>query len=181
MTDPEIVEGIRLLARTEGIFAETAGGVTIANLAKFAASGLIRRDERVVAYITGNGLKTLDVVAPLVGPTATIKPTLEAFNAAFEIEETVFVSVTIRIPTQLRTLTGGAKEVSAEGTTVGEVLKALDTTNPGIGDRLFDDAGVLRRFVNIFVADEDVHFLDGLETPVLAGQTVSIVPAVAGG
>jgi threonine synthase len=81
------VEGIRLLARTEGIFAETAGGVTIANLAKFAASGLIRRDERVVAYITGNGLKTIDAVAPLVGPTATIKPTLEAFNAAFDFEE----------------------------------------------------------------------------------------------
>jgi len=88
VTDPEIVEGIRLLARTEGIFAETAGGVTIANLAKFAASGVIRRDERVVAYITGNGLKTLDVVAPLVGPTATIKPTLEAFHAAFEFEDT---------------------------------------------------------------------------------------------
>jgi threonine synthase len=87
VTDPEIVEGIRLLARTEGIFAETAGGVTIANLAKFAASGLIRRDERVVAYITGNGLKTIDAVAPLVGPTATIKPTLEAFNAAFNFEE----------------------------------------------------------------------------------------------
>jgi len=91
------------------------------------------------------------------------------------------VSVTIRIPTQLRTLTGGAKEVSAEGTTVGEVLKALDATNPGIGDRLFDDDGRLRRFVNIFVADEDVRFLDGLETSVLDGQTVSIVPAVAGG
>jgi threonine synthase len=87
VTDDEIVEGIRLLARTEGIFAETAGGVTIANLAKFAASGLIRRDERVVAYITGNGLKTIDAVAPLVGPTATIKPTLEAFNAAFDFED----------------------------------------------------------------------------------------------
>jgi len=82
VTDPEIVDAIRLLARTEGIFAETAGGVTIATLAKLAASGVIRRDERVVAYVTGNGLKTIDAVSPHVGPTATIAPTLDAFNEA---------------------------------------------------------------------------------------------------
>jgi threonine synthase len=87
VTDDEIVEGIRLLARTEGIFAETAGGVTIATLAKLAASGVVRRDERVVAYITGNGLKTLEAVAAHCGPTATIPPTLDAFAAAIEIDE----------------------------------------------------------------------------------------------
>ncbi|HZQ85668.1 MAG TPA: threonine synthase [Acidimicrobiales bacterium] len=86
VTDEEIVEAIQLLARTEGIFAETAGGVTIATLAKLAASGVVRRDERVVAFITGNGLKTLDAVAGVVGPTATIKPTLEAFAAAVDPE-----------------------------------------------------------------------------------------------
>jgi threonine synthase len=86
VTDDEIVDAIRLLARTEGIFAETAGGVTIATLAKLAASGAVRRDERVVAFITGNGLKTLDAVAGVVGPTATIKPTLDAFAAAVETE-----------------------------------------------------------------------------------------------
>jgi molybdopterin synthase sulfur carrier subunit len=91
------------------------------------------------------------------------------------------VSVIIRIPTQLRTLTGGANEVPAEGSTVGEVLKALDAGHPGIGDRLFDEDGRLRRFVNIFGADEDVRFLDGLDTAVVDGQTVSIIPAVAGG
>ncbi len=91
------------------------------------------------------------------------------------------MSIKVRIPTQLRTLTGGAGEVSVEGSTVGEVLKALDATHPGFGDRLFDDAGGLRRFVNIFVADEDVRFLDGLATPVAEGQVLSIVPAVAGG
>ena len=87
VTDDEVVEGIRLLARTEGIFAETAGGVTIATLAKLAASGVVRRDERVVAYVTGNGLKTIDAVSPLCGPTATIAPTLEAFNEAVEAEQ----------------------------------------------------------------------------------------------
>ena len=78
------------------------------------------------------------------------------------------MSVTIRIPTQLRTLTGGAGEVEVEGASVGEALKALDAAHPGLADRLFDEAGNLRRFVNVFVADEDVRFLDGLATPRLA-------------
>jgi threonine synthase len=86
VSDEEIVEGIRLLARTEGIFAETAGGVTIATLAKLAAAGTVRKDERVVAYVTGLGLKTIEAVSPHVGPTATIAPTLEAFNEAVEVE-----------------------------------------------------------------------------------------------
>ena len=87
VTDDEIVEGIVLLARTEGIFAETAGGVTIATLAKLAASGVVRPDERVVAYVTGHGLKTIDAVAPTVGPSATIAPTLDAFARAVAVEE----------------------------------------------------------------------------------------------
>ncbi len=88
---------------------------------------------------------------------------------------------TLRIPTQLRTLTGGAGEVVVDGSTVGEALKALDAAHPGFGDRLFDTDGKLRRFVNVFVADEDIRFLEGVETPVDAKTTVSIIPAVAGG
>ena len=91
------------------------------------------------------------------------------------------VSVTVRVPAQLRTLTGGASQVTVDGSTVGEVLKALDGAHPGFGDRLFDEGGSLRRFVNVFLADEDVRFLEGLDTPVADGQTLSIVPAVAGG
>jgi sulfur-carrier protein len=91
------------------------------------------------------------------------------------------VSVSVRVPTQLRTLTAGAGEVTVDGATVGEALKALDVAHPGFGERLFDDAGQLRRFVNVFLADEDVRFLDGLATPIAPGQTLSIVPAVAGG
>jgi threonine synthase len=87
VTDDEIVEGIRLLARTEGIFAETAGGVTVACLAKLAAQGVVRRDERVVVYVTGNGLKTIEAVSPVIGPTATISPTLEAFAAVYDSED----------------------------------------------------------------------------------------------
>jgi molybdopterin synthase sulfur carrier subunit len=91
------------------------------------------------------------------------------------------MSVVVRIPTQLRSLTGGEGEVVVDGSTVGEVLAALDAAHPGIGERLFDDTGELRRFVNVFLADEDVRFLEGLATPVAPGQTLSIVPAVAGG
>jgi sulfur-carrier protein len=88
---------------------------------------------------------------------------------------------TVRVPTQLRTLSGGDAEITVEGSTVGEVLTALEATHPGFRERLFDDGGQLRRFVNVFVADEDVRFLQGLDTRVDAGQTVSIIPAVAGG
>ena len=91
------------------------------------------------------------------------------------------MSVTVRIPTQLRELSGGAAEISAEAGTVNEVLAQLDRAHPGFAERLFDDRGELRRFVNVFVADEDIRFLDGVGTPVTEGQTVSIVPAVAGG
>ena len=91
------------------------------------------------------------------------------------------MSTTVRIPTALRTLTGGASEVSVDGSTVGEVLKSLDVAHPGMTERLFDDTGALRRFVNVFVADEDIRFLDGLDSTITEGQTVSIVPAVAGG
>jgi threonine synthase len=82
VTDAEVLDGIRLLARTEGIFAETAGGVTIATLAKLTAQGVIRSDERVVAMITGHGLKTVEALTDVVGPTATIAPTLESFAEA---------------------------------------------------------------------------------------------------
>jgi molybdopterin synthase sulfur carrier subunit len=91
------------------------------------------------------------------------------------------MSVKIRIPTQLRTLTGGNGEVTVEGSTVGEALKALDAAHAGLAERLFDESGALRRFVNVFLADEDVRFLEGLSTPVADGETLSIVPAVAGG
>ncbi len=87
----------------------------------------------------------------------------------------------VRIPTQLRTLTGGAGEVTVEGSTVGAVLKALDAAHPGFNDRIFDESGNVRRFVNVFLDDEDIRFLDGVDTPVTEKQTLSIVPAVAGG
>ena len=88
---------------------------------------------------------------------------------------------TVRIPTQLRTLTGGEGIVEASGGTVAEVLKGLDAAHPGFAERLFDDGGGLRRFVNVFVDDEDVRFLQNLDTEVGEKSTVSIVPAVAGG
>jgi molybdopterin converting factor small subunit len=91
------------------------------------------------------------------------------------------MSVTVRVPTTLRTLTGGQSEVSVEGATVGEVLKNLDAAHPGFSDRILDDEGGLRRFVNVFVADDDVRFLQQLDTPVPDGETVAIIPAVAGG
>ncbi|HVB06967.1 MAG TPA: MoaD/ThiS family protein [Acidimicrobiales bacterium] len=91
------------------------------------------------------------------------------------------MSVTVRIPTQLRPLTGGAGEIALEAATVREAIAALEAEHAGIGERLLDEQGQLRRFVNLFVNDEDVRFLSGLDTPLAAGQTLSVVPAVAGG
>jgi molybdopterin synthase sulfur carrier subunit len=91
------------------------------------------------------------------------------------------MSVTVRIPTQLRELSGGAAEIQLDAGPLRAVLDGLEAAHPGFAGRLFDDGGELRRFVNVFVADEDIRFLDGLDTDVADGQTVSIVPAVAGG
>ena len=91
------------------------------------------------------------------------------------------MAVIVRVPTTLRTLTSGASEVTVQGDTVADVLDALESSHPGFRDRILDESGELRRFVNVFVSDDDVRFLEGLRTPVLDGATVSIVPAVAGG
>jgi molybdopterin synthase sulfur carrier subunit len=86
----------------------------------------------------------------------------------------------VRIPTPLRTLTGGADEVTGNGSTLAEVIEDLERKHPGIRERLLDEKGV-RRFVNIYIGEEDVRFLDGLKTALKAGDQISIVPAIAGG
>ena len=91
------------------------------------------------------------------------------------------MSVSVRIPTILRTYTGGSAEVAADPGTLRELIAGLDTTYPGLAGRIVDDTGNLRRFVNVYVGDEDVRFAHGLETPVPAGAHVSVIPAVAGG
>jgi molybdopterin converting factor small subunit len=93
------------------------------------------------------------------------------------------MSVTVRIPTILRTYTGGASEVTLEpaGDTLADVIESLETAAPGIRPRVLDDAGALRRFVNVYVDDDDVRFTDGLATATPAGAKISIIPAVAGG
>lgn len=91
------------------------------------------------------------------------------------------MSVTVRIPTTLRTLTAGNSEVQIDGSKVSEVLDNLEAAHPGFAQRILDESGALRRFVNVFVADDDIRYLNGLDTPVADGATVSIIPAVAGG
>ncbi|MSP24881.1 MAG: MoaD/ThiS family protein [Myxococcales bacterium] len=90
------------------------------------------------------------------------------------------MAATVRIPTPLRVHTGGKDEVSASGATISELLEDLEKNHPGIKAKLVDDHGV-RRFVNIFVGDEDIRFLDGVATKVPDGVEVSIIPAIAGG
>ncbi len=92
--------------------------------------------------------------------------------------------VAVRVPTILRTYTGGESDVSvsvADGATLGDVVSALETAYPGIGARVLDDTGKIRRFVNVYVDDDDVRFASGLQTPTPDGSRVSVIPAVAGG
>lgn len=90
------------------------------------------------------------------------------------------MAVEVRVPTILRSFTGGEKVVTAEGSSLESVIRNLDDNYPGIADRLLDESG-LRRFVNVYVNDEDVRFLDGLSTPVSENDSITILPAVAGG
>ena len=91
------------------------------------------------------------------------------------------MSVTVRIPTILRTYTAGVGEVTADGSTLAEVLESFEGNHPGIRARILDDSGALRRFVNVYVGDDDVRFLGGLDAEVAEDSKISIIPAVAGG
>lgn len=91
------------------------------------------------------------------------------------------MSVRVRIPTSLRRFTGGQEEVIASGNTIGMVVEDLERQHPGIKERLCDESGKVRRFVNIYVNGDDIRFLNSLDTPVKDGDEISIVPAIAGG
>jgi sulfur-carrier protein len=91
------------------------------------------------------------------------------------------MAVTVKLPTQLRPAAGNASEAQVEGGTVGEALQSLYEQHAELRDRIADDGGVLRRFVNVYIGGEDIRFLEGLETPVKDGDELTILPAVAGG
>src|SRR6202451_4091240 len=101
-------------------------------------------------------------------------------KASHRTQGASLMAIEVRIPTILRTYTDGAKQVEGTGSTLSELLADLDSKHTGLRDRLVDDKG-LRRFVNVYLNDEDVRFLSGLETPVKDGDTVTVLPAVAGG
>ena len=89
--------------------------------------------------------------------------------------------ISVRIPTPLRKFTGGAESVTASGATVAAVVQDIESHHPGLKERICDDAGKVRRFVNVYVNGEDIRFLGSLDTPVKEGDEISIVPAIAGG
>ena len=156
VSDEEVVEGIALLARTEGIFAETAGGVTLSVLRRLLADGLADPEAETVLLNTGDGLKTLDALAgsDVVGPECDDPPdpgrvpdrrhrrlARAARVAADRPRGRPRVSVTVRVPTILRTYTGGAAEVAVDGATLADVVAALEAAHPGIAARVLDDEG----------------------------------------
>ena len=184
ITDDEVREGIVLLARTEGIFTETAGGTTVGVLKKLVETGQLDPSLETVVINTGHGLKTLDAVADSVGAGRDHRADVRRLRpdrAGLSHGRSRSMTVSVRVPTILRTYTGGESEVSAAGATLAEVLDDLDASYAGIKGRILDDNGELRRFVNVYVGNDDVRFLDNLETPTPDGTQISVIPAVAGG
>ena len=154
-------------------------------LAKLAEAGAIDPSERVVAVITGEGLKTLDAVREGFEITE-IEPTLDSFEVApvsrspSEADNFPPMAITVKIPAQLRAATDGEDELEVDGGTVGEALDAVFAAHADLRERITED-GTLRRFVNVYVSGEDIRFQDGLETRLSDGDEVTILPAVAGG
>ena len=227
VSDAEIAEAMALLGRTEGIFAETAGGVTVAVARKLIEQGRIGRDEEIVLCITGNGLKTQDAVADLLEQPAIIGPSLEEFEPLVEGAPRTgagvssftehFHSLSREAYGELRTALCSAatrlnrdpeplKRVTLDGRMPSSSDSHADAAahrrqDHGRGDgrarsgragrprrqvsrprpaRLFDN-GQVRRFVNLYLNDEDIRYLDNLATPVKDGDELTIIPAVAGG
>ena len=181
-------EAIRDVARLEGIYPETAGGVTLGAVAAARRRGVIRPGDEVVALLTGNGLKTPDartlghgdgIARPgEPGLAPVIRPSLTAPSRPGWRDRRMS---TVRIPPTLRTATGGAKQVEVAGGTVREVVQALVAAHPGLEAQLLAPDGDLNRFVNAFLNDTDVRHLQSLDTPVGDRDTLVLLPAMAGG
>ena len=182
--DEEILSAMSLLAETEGIFTETAGGVTLAAAIEADRRRADRQGRRAGGHL--HHRQRPEDAGPAGRPAAAAeadRPAPGRFRRAasdLDLKERLDMA-TIRIPTPLRKLTQGKEEVTAAGATVGALIASLETQYPGIKERICDDSGQVRRFVNIFANDEDIRFLKNLDTPVKDSDEISIVPAIAGG
>ncbi len=175
--DTDTASAIRDVARLEGIYPETAGGVTLGAVAAARRRGVIGDGDEVVALLTGNGLKTPDartfgradgVARPgEPGLAPVIRPSLAAFEAWLGGSAGGRCGMsTVRIPPTLRTSTGGAKIVEVPGGTVREVVAGLVAAHPALQAQILAPDGELNRFVNAFLNDTDVRHLQALDTPV---------------
>ena len=199
-TDREIVDAIKLLAKTEGILTEPAGGTTLAAAIKLIQDGRIPRDESIVIAITGNGLKTTEVVQDELRDAGSDRREADRIRCAARIEPTCGDRRIFQLSGNLGRTTIGSEHVRESpysltaaqlhqrrrrgrrsGASVREVLANLKSKASGIESRLFKGPDQLNRFVNIYVNDEDIRFLSNLDTPVKEGDEISIIPAIAGG
>ena len=153
---------------------------------RLRAAGHLGADEPTVVCVTGNGLQTQEAVAPSLAAPPVIEPRLAELQRLLATPNPSrphgeSPMPTVRVPTSLRKLTQGQEEVSASGATIADLIDDLERQFPGLKGRICDDKGALRRFVNVFQNDQDIRFLQQLQTPIAEKDEISIVPAIAGG
>ena len=186
VSDVEIVSAIQELAETEGVFTETAGGVTTAVTARLYAHGRISPDELTVMAITGNGLKTLDVLQGKYEPQQAIRPRLADFEALVEkdVENGSGGSIcplkwSCRMPFKNTPTVPGRSSPRRQN--LPQLITEIETSFPALKPHLRDNDGKLRRFINFYVNEEDIRFLGNDEYAFKDGDEVLVIPSIAGG
>ena len=170
------------------MFTETAGGVTTAVTARLYAHGRIRPDELTVACITGNGLKTTDVLAGAYEQHAAIRPRLGDFETYIEerkeeseLELEGPMSVRVLLPNAFQKHTNGTREIQSSAGNLPELITEIETTFPALKTHLRDESGQVRRFINFYVNEEDIRFLGNEQYAFQDGDEVLVIPSIAGG
>jgi threonine synthase len=187
VSDVEIVSAIQELAETEGVFTETAGGVTTAVTARLYAHGRIAPGDLTVVAITGNGLKTLDVLQGKYEQKQAIRPRMADFEAMVEqdLEEKnagrKCMSVKVVLPNAFQKHTNGTREIQSSAANLPQLITEIETSFPALKPHLRDNDGKVRRFINFYVNEEDIRFLGNDEYAFKDGDEVLVIPSIAGG
>jgi molybdopterin converting factor small subunit len=187
VSDVEIVSAIQELAETEGVFTETAGGVTTAVTARLYAHGRIHPDELTVSCITGNGFKTTDVLQGAYAQEPAVRPRMADFAAYLEEQQAAGLagrqrmSVKVVLPNAFQKHTNNVREIETTAANLPELVTDLEGRFPALRQHLRGEDGQVRKFINFYVNEEDIRFLGNEKYAFQDGDEVLVIPSIAGG